>query len=302
MSLPVRNEDGTINRNQDVITRLQHTYRVLSPGLDAKYFFEPTPLRPRQFPALTPAERLHLETRGYVVIKNVLTVEECEALKKDLYMIEAAYRETGDLPAGMDPNTFTFFTGTSDEFFRVDNLPHLAKSFYDYVTHPRLLAIMEEICGAEVRLEQSDAAIRRPSNPGGDTRQPGQGYGLHGGLKGYTGKAYQHEDKGLYHYTFVKTLTNLSDLGPGDGGTVVIPGRCARMLFQVDITHYVCKFVCVMFKVVSTSMHRCVVDVLLPAADADDVQLPFSKYMIVCVCAATRSLRTPTRARSSQRQ
>ena len=39
-------------------------------------------------------------------------------------------------------------------------------------------------------------------------------YGLHGGLKGYMGRAFDHTDKGLYHYSFVKTLTNLSDLGP----------------------------------------------------------------------------------------
>lgn len=30
--------------------------------------------------------------------------------------------------------------------------------------------------------------------------------------------------KGLYHATFVKTLTNLTPLGVGDGGTTVIPG------------------------------------------------------------------------------
>ena len=30
-----------------------------------------------------------------------------------------------------------------EDFFRIDNLPHLSKSFYDYVTHPRLLAMME---------------------------------------------------------------------------------------------------------------------------------------------------------------
>ena len=225
-----------------------------------------------------------LRTPLPVVIKNVLTAKECEALKKDLYQIEAAFRETGDLPAGMDPNTFTFFTGTSDSFFRVDNLPHLTKSFYDYVTHPRLLAIMEEICGTEVRLEQSDAAIRRPSNPGGDTRKPGQGVRLtkfeHRHVKslavalvrhccGPCSMAFTVGSRAIrarptstrtracpssnfpihvhhgslpplsahrvlvgldfhshrYHYTFVKTLTNLSDLGPNDGGTVVIPGR-----------------------------------------------------------------------------
>ena len=146
--------------------------------------------------------------------ENVLTKDECAALKADLYKIEDAYRKTGDLPQGMDPNHYSWFTATEPEFFRVDNLPHLTQSFYDYVTHPRLLAIMEEITGVEVRVEQSDAAIRRPVP--GDHLKPGEPlrYGLHGGLRGYMGRAFEHTDKGLYHYSFVKTLTNLSDLGP----------------------------------------------------------------------------------------
>jgi hypothetical protein len=154
----------------------------------------------------------------------VLTKDECEALKADMYMIEDTYRKTGDLPDGMDPNHYSWFTGTEPDFFRIDNLPHLTKSFYDYVTHPRLLAMMEEITGVEVRLEQCDAHIRRPV-PGAQPK-PGEPlrYGLHGGLKGYMGRAFEHTDKGLYHYSFVKTLTNLSDLGPEDGGTLCIAG------------------------------------------------------------------------------
>jgi hypothetical protein len=152
-----------------------------------------------------------------VLPENVLTKDECEALKADMYKIEAAYQNTGDLPEGMDPNHYSWFTATEPDFFRIDNLPHLTRSFYDYVTHPRLLAMMEEITGVEVRLEQCDAHIRRPVL--GAQPKPGEPlrYGLHGGLRGYMGRAFEHTDKGLYHYSFVKTLTNLSDLGPDDG-------------------------------------------------------------------------------------
>ena len=72
----------------------------------------------------------------------------------------------------------------------------------------------------EVRLEQCDAHIRRPTHDGPPPPKDGgppRRYGLHGGQKGYLGRAFSHIDKGLYHYTFVKTLTNLSDLGPDDG-------------------------------------------------------------------------------------
>ena len=73
--------------------------------------------------------------------------------------------------------------------------------------------MVEEITGGTVRLEQSDAHIRRP-DPARQT------YGFHRGMDvgmGYT-------KNGLYHGIFVKTLTNLTDLGPEDGGTVCIAG------------------------------------------------------------------------------
>ena len=39
------------------------------------------------------------------------------------------------------------------------------------------------------------------------------------------GRAFAHQQHGLYHYSFVKTLTNLTDLScPEDGGTIVIAG------------------------------------------------------------------------------
>jgi hypothetical protein len=53
-------------RGQNTAHRMQHIYRALNP--DVEYGFEPTPIKPRDFPALTPAQRLHLEVNGYVVI------------------------------------------------------------------------------------------------------------------------------------------------------------------------------------------------------------------------------------------
>ena len=46
-----------------------------------------------------------------------------------------------------------------------------------------------------------------------------QKYGFHRGIN----PAYAHTSNGLYHFSFVKALTNLTDLGPDDGGTTVIP-------------------------------------------------------------------------------
>lgn len=164
---------------------------------------------PKPFPALTPAQRLHIEIYGYVIIENLLTPDEISALSEKLYEIEDRFRTNGEQPG---PNCFN--TSTTDHFFRIDNLPHLAPCFFDYLTHPRIVGMAEEIIGGPARLQQSDAHIRRPV-PEQDGR-----YGFHRGIN----PAYNHTENGLYHFSFVKALTNLTDLGPEDGGTTVIAG------------------------------------------------------------------------------
>ena len=161
------------------------------------------------FPALSPAQRLHIEIYGYVIIENVLTQSEVDLVKDTLYSIEADFRRTGELPG---PNCFN--TSTSETFFRIDNLPHLAPCFFDYIAHPFIVGMAEEIIGGPARLSQSDAHIRRPVENKEDH------FGFHRGIN----PAYSHYEQGLYHFSFVKALTNLTDLGPDDGGTTVIAG------------------------------------------------------------------------------
>ncbi len=165
--------------------------------------------KPIPFPALTPAQRLHIDIHGYVIIKNLLTQSEIDTLKDTLYGIEDDFRRTNELPS-----PYSWNISTTEEFFRVDNLPHLAPCFFDYISHPYILGMAEEIIGGPARLEQSDAHIRRPV---ADKNRP---IGFHRTIN----SAYNHNDKGLYHYSFIKALTNLTDLGPDDGGTTVIPG------------------------------------------------------------------------------
>ncbi len=161
------------------------------------------------FPALTASQRLHLEVNGYVVVEDVLSAGEVKTLLETTCEIERRCRETGE-----PPGPSCHLSATRDDFFRVDNLPHLAPCYFDYLTHPRLLGMVQEIVGGTVRLEQSDAHIRRPV-PAEEQR-----YSFHRGIN----PGYGHTAQGLYHFSFVKTLTNLTDLGPDDGGTAVIAG------------------------------------------------------------------------------
>ncbi|MCE9590997.1 MAG: phytanoyl-CoA dioxygenase family protein [Planctomycetes bacterium] len=170
-----------------------------------------TPDFKRPFPALTPTQRLHLEVYGYVVIEQAISADLTVRLRAKTYEIEEEFRRTGTFK---DRSKAMF--GSSREYFRIDNLPHVDPSYLEYVAHPYLVGMAEEIIGGEARLEQSDVHIRRPP-----ANKAEQGYGFHRGAgTHFTWRG----NEGLFHCHFVKTLTNLTDLGPDDGGTTVIAG------------------------------------------------------------------------------
>lgn len=171
----------------------------------------------RPSPALTPAQRYYLDVFGYVVIENVLEQGEVERL------LEAMYRLKRDLLATDEPKEARV-RGCGLAVFRPHHLhfAHILETdpaIFDYLTHPRLVGMAEELVGGNVRLEESEAAINK-RNPEEDLQAPAR-YGFHKGSSyGYG----THEENGLFHCNFVKTLTNLTELGPDDGGTVVIVG------------------------------------------------------------------------------
>jgi ectoine hydroxylase-related dioxygenase (phytanoyl-CoA dioxygenase family) len=165
----------------------------------------------RPFPALTPTQRLHLEAFGYIVIERAISPELVARLRDKTYEIEEDFRRTGNFKHGSKA-----MYGSSREYFRLDNLPHVDPAYLDYVAHPYLVGMAEEIIGNEARLEQSDAHIRRPPADKSE-----QSVTFH---RGASEDMVWRSNDGLYHCHFVKTLTNLTDLGPDDGGTMVIAG------------------------------------------------------------------------------
>jgi len=172
---------------------------------------------PRPFPALTPAQRYHLDVFGYVVVENTLTENEVGSLR------EALQRLKRDLIATGDP------TGAVVRHARASaykphhiHLSHVMESdpaILDYLAHPRLVAMAEELVGGSVRIEESEAIINS-RDPAAHPDAPVR-YGFHTGTRPQYGT---YTENGLYHCNFVKTLTNLTDLGPDDGGTVCIAG------------------------------------------------------------------------------
>lgn len=171
----------------------------------------------KPFPALTPAQRLHLDIYGYVIVENTLTAEEvgqtCEALQK----LKRDLIATGD-PANVRVRGARFSL-YKPHHVHFAHIVEADPAIFAYLTHPRLVAMAEEFVGGSVRLEESEAIINSRA-PDYDPTAPVR-FGFHTGTRPDLGT---YTENGLFHCNFVKTLTNLTDLGPDDGGTVVIAG------------------------------------------------------------------------------
>jgi ectoine hydroxylase-related dioxygenase (phytanoyl-CoA dioxygenase family) len=171
----------------------------------------------RPFPALTPAQRYHLDVFGYVVVENTLTADEVGRIHEAMQKIKRDLLATGD-----PQNTKVRGCRLAANKPHHAHFAHILEAdpaIYDYLTHPRLVGMAEELIGGTARLEESEAVINR-RDPDATFDEPPH-YGFHTGTRPHYGT---YEENGLYHCNFVKTLTNLTELGPDDGGTTVIAG------------------------------------------------------------------------------
>lgn len=165
--------------------------------------------------ALTPAQRLHFDVYGYVLLENVLTPQEVAAMKAALYRMKADPDKTAQ---GI------YLNHESPHHIHMGNLVAYDPALTHFAVHPRLLPLVQEVVGGDVRLEESEAIINR-RDPAADVETLRQKdivpLGFHTGTQHGWGTYLEQE---RFHCLFVKTLAYLTDVGPGDGGTAVIPG------------------------------------------------------------------------------
>ena len=171
----------------------------------------------RPFPALTSAQRYHFDVFGYVVIENTLTADETSSVLNALQSLKSEFEATGDPTGTIIRNCRV--SGYSPTNMHFAHVLETDPAILAYVTNPRLIGMAEEVVGGVVRLSESEAIIN--SRDPDSYADPEPSFGFHFGTRPPHGT---YTGNGLFHSNFVKTLTNLTELGPDDGGTVVIAG------------------------------------------------------------------------------
>ncbi len=169
------------------------------------------------FPALTPPQRYFLDVNGYVVVPNTLTIDQIGRLHEALQRLKRDFFDRDDPASAVVRNCRLSVCKPHHVHFA--HVLETDPAILEYLTHPRLVAMAEELVGGSVRLEESEAIINSRA-PEYDPAAPRR-FGFHTGTRPEHGT---YTKNGLFHCNFVKTLTNLTPLGPDDGGTVVIAG------------------------------------------------------------------------------
>lgn len=165
--------------------------------------------------SLTPAQRLHFDIYGFVLLENVLMSDEISRMKDALYRMKAD-------PDLKSKRVYAHWNG--EHHVLLGNLVEYDPALLEYAAHPKLVPLVEEVVGGSVRLEETEAIINR-RNPDADLEE------LHKRRYNPTGfhRGTQHGwgtyiEQSKFHCIFVKTLAYLTDVDPDDGGTSVIPG------------------------------------------------------------------------------
>jgi hypothetical protein len=178
---------------------------------------------------LTPAQRLHFDVYGYVLLDGILTADEVARMKAALYRVKALSDDE------MQARRIYFKRGQGHRQLHVGHLLEFDPALLAFATHPKLVPLVEDVVGGAVRIEETEAIVNR-RDPEADVaalrRQRFNPTGFHVGTRHGWGT---YEEQHNFHALFVKTLAYLTDVGPDDGGTTVIPGshRLSRPVQEV---------------------------------------------------------------------
>lgn len=166
-------------------------------------------------------ERYLFDLNGYIVLRDVLGPEELDALNAgvDAAGVPGLLNEVNYIHTGFPDSD----DGNSDQAAGpVDLVNGLltdwGKPFRDLVDHPRILPVLEQLLGPQLRLDHSYAIFMRA---GAGESTP---HHLHNGGTPFDPSQYYLVRDGRMHNGLIVVSFALSDVNAGDGGFCVIPG------------------------------------------------------------------------------
>lgn len=167
-------------------------------------------MEPRQ---PTPLDDYLFDLRGYIVLKNAVEPELIDRLNGVIDTIPPL--EYGEWYGNTQRRDYTKSTG-----FELHNCVELGGPFEELIDHPGWINHVRHYCGEEksyvegLFIDECMISVRGPSG-----HHPVHSGGFQGALRG----AY-HYNNGVFRCGQCNILLALTNVGPGDGATMVVPG------------------------------------------------------------------------------
>ena len=163
-------------------------------------------------------QRYLFDLRGYLILENALSAEEvgaCNAVIDELDGIEH-----GSWIGHVHGHVFT----GGHEGLNLQQIYEAGEPFEKLIDHPAWYGLVTHFIGTDEPSFDSQHGPAFIDENFVSLRGPGEAIGLHSGAtEGLIRNQFRYSNN-KFHCGQVNILLALTDIGPGDGGTMVIPG------------------------------------------------------------------------------
>ena len=163
----------------------------------------------------TELEMYLFDLNGYIVVKNALKKSEVNACNKIIDKLKNL--KNGEWQGYIHGHNYG-----GKEGLNLQQIYEAGKPFEKLIDHPSWIHHMLEFVGGKGTFDHNHGPLFIDENFA-NVREPGDAIGIHSGNpEGIQRNHYRYQD-GKFHCSQVNILLALTDIGEGDGGTVVIP-------------------------------------------------------------------------------
>jgi hypothetical protein len=163
----------------------------------------------------TELERYLFDLNGYIVVKKALKKFEVNACNKIIDKLKNL--KNGEWQGYIHGHNYG-----GKEGLNLQQIYEAGKPFEKLIDHPSWIHHMLEFVGGKGTFDHNHGPLFIDENFA-NVRGPGEAIGIHSGNpEGIQRNHYRYQD-GKFHCSQVNILLALTDIGEGDGGTVVIP-------------------------------------------------------------------------------
>jgi hypothetical protein len=169
---------------------------------------------------VTPMQEYLFDLRGYLLLEGALDVDhvaEMNAIIDRVMTLDPPLRH-GEWYGHVQGHNYGGAEGMN-----LQQIYEAGEPFERLIDHPSWHALVRHFVGGKGTFDYHHGPLFIDENFA-NVRGPGEAIGLHSGGHSGTKRTQFRFHNGAFHCGQVNTLMALTDIGPGDGATMVIPG------------------------------------------------------------------------------